>query len=67
MAALEGETILVEDEINKQIYKNRFMKEEDFLCGLHYCLQKGYYSETVLREFVENIMQRDNHGLPSFE
>lgn len=42
------------------------MKEEDFLCGLHYCLQRGYYSEAVIKEFVE-ILEKNNFAFPDFE
>ena len=43
------------------------MKEEDFLSALHYCLQRGYYSETIVREFVENVLEKDNFNFPDFE
>ncbi len=43
------------------------MKEEDFLCALHYCLQRGYYSEIVVKEFVENILEKNNYNFPDVE
>ena len=42
------------------------MKEEDFLAGLHYCLQRGYYSETVVKEFMD-ILEKNNFDFPDFE
>jgi hypothetical protein len=43
------------------------MKEEDFLSGLYYCLQKGYYNENILKHFFENILSKNDYQFLSFE